>query len=124
MVLLWVQVCRVLGVHRLVVGHTPQASGRATVRCRGHLLLLDTGMSIGIYNSTPAGFVCTPGTAPVERHWRLATESASDGHRQLQQQQKQQEEEEGRPSSSCRAAVLYGDGVQQDLPCDSGDSRA
>jgi hypothetical protein len=55
------QVLARLGVRRLVVGHTPQASGRAAARCGGRLLLLDTGMSSGMLGSPAAAWVCHPG---------------------------------------------------------------
>jgi hypothetical protein len=55
------QVLARLGVRRLVVGHTPQAPGRAAARCGGRLLLLDTGMSSGMLGSPAAAWVCHPG---------------------------------------------------------------
>ncbi|KAF6252495.1 hypothetical protein COO60DRAFT_1704259 [Scenedesmus sp. NREL 46B-D3] len=52
------QVLARLGVRRLVVGHTPQATGRAAARCGGRLLLLDTGMSSGMHGSPAAAWLC------------------------------------------------------------------
>lgn len=57
------QVLARLGVRRLVVGHTPQSSGRAAVRCEGKLLLLDTGMSSGMMGSPAAAWLCHAGDA-------------------------------------------------------------
>uniref|UniRef100_A0A383VC34 RAP domain-containing protein n=2 Tax=Tetradesmus obliquus TaxID=3088 RepID=A0A383VC34_TETOB len=57
------QVLARLDVRRLVVGHTPQSSGRAAVRCEGKLLLLDTGMSSGMMGSPAAAWLCHAGDA-------------------------------------------------------------
>lgn len=57
------QVLQQLGVQRLVVGHTPQAKGRAATRCGGRLLLLDTGMSSGMMDAPAAAWMCHPGSA-------------------------------------------------------------
>lgn len=51
-------VLRSLGAARMVVGHTPQQSGRAAARCGGRLLLLDTGMSAGMLGSPAAAWAC------------------------------------------------------------------
>jgi hypothetical protein len=63
------QVLARLGVRRLVVGHTPQASGRAAARCEGRLLLLDTGMSSGMLGSPAAAWVCHPGVILNLQPW-------------------------------------------------------
>jgi hypothetical protein len=73
------QVLARLGVQRLVVGHTPQASGRAGVRCQGRLLLLDTGMSSGMLGSPAAAWICHAGEVQGSNSGPLGNEMDGGG---------------------------------------------
>lgn len=54
-----------IGATRVVLGHTPTAARRVTVRHDGRVVLADTGMSKAHYNGTPAAVVIENGSLRV-----------------------------------------------------------
>lgn len=55
------------GVRRMVVGHTPQKSGKIVSRYDGRVFAIDTGMLTAVYRGAPAALVLRGGR--VEAHY-------------------------------------------------------
>lgn len=120
LLLLLSQVLRRLNVRRLIVGHTPQDSGRAASRCSGKLLLLDTGMSVGMMDSPAAAWICHSVIDDVALNPRAGTEadegsaSYSTGSRSTEAVGVSSQQGASKQQyNAAWSAVVYADGVVQ-----------
>eukprot|EP00878_Enallax_costatus_P027164 GHUV01029219.1.p1 GENE.GHUV01029219.1~~GHUV01029219.1.p1 ORF type:complete len:155 (+),score=21.75 GHUV01029219.1:92-556(+) len=116
------QVLQQLSVRRLIVGHTPQDGGRVTTRCGGKLLLLDTGMSVGMMDSPAAAWICHSVINDVSSITRVS-DGAVDGdsvgseeNSQILTGSRGTQQQAGKQLTEYRAAwsaVVYADGAVQ-----------
>jgi hypothetical protein len=95
------------GAARVVVGHTVQRGGRARARCRGRVVLLDTGMASEMADAPAAGWIC------AHSGGEGAGKGGDGGGGGGGEGDGAEQAREGRPRP--RSAVLYADGRVQEV---------